>query len=486
MDPKINITDIPNMRYTKCVYFNPNFKIESASRSNRDFSLTNQNINMLHINPDFKRQVVIQNNNNSNDHLKQVSNGKIHINPKMLANMKNNAESYMSCANNITTVAINKFCKINPPMEEKKSIECSKILPIPRARKPCHSLIRNSSVNNKTSDSTLVPNRHEIKNVKPYESFPAKNLISDTHTKEKTKINYKIVNKPYPKKMIKMKKLNEKKAPSLSSRIIIIGGEKYLNANTKLLKISKMFKSKNSTKVIRCISIEGKKFIRKSDNVFELDKSAKVSRKVNVTCPIYRRLGLCIRHKNGKCPLLHDPKCVAICKKFLQGDCQIDGCNLSHTVIVEKMPTCRYFLEGCCSRVDCPYLHVKINENANVCERFLQGYCADGKNCGNLHIDVCPTYYKSKKCDKSKCPHPHKIVTIKRLDSSTPSKCDKNTRVPSSKTLESSSSETASRYFVDNDCAENDLQKADDDENKIVVAFKDRPRVGSLPSFISI
>lgn len=459
-----------NKSYTQRVYFNPNFKTESASHSNKDSM--NQNRHLCHINPDFKRRIVIASSYNAEDHTKYIPNGKIHLNPKMLANVKHSVDNYASCVNNVTNTTAatsNKFCKINPPMEEKKTVESNDILIVPRAKKPCHSLIRSNLV--KSTNST-VPNSLVIRK----EPLISKS-VSKIHTKEKSIKNYKVVNKPYMKKLNKTKKLNINKPSSVNS-IVIIGGEKYLNTNTKLLKISKTFKRNSSTKVTRCISIKGKKFIRKSDNVFELDKSAKVSKKINAMCPIYRRSGSCVRHVNGKCPLLHDPKCVAICKKFLQGDCQIDGCNLSHSVIVEKMPTCKYFLEGCCSRVDCPYLHVKINENADVCAQFVQGYCAKGKNCSDLHIEVCPSFYKTKTCERTKCPHPHKTFTIKKLDSS----CDK-VRVASSKIMESS--ETGSRYFVDNFPVE-DLPEADAAENKIVVAFKDRPSVGSLPSFISL
>ncbi|XP_066998403.2 uncharacterized protein ZC3H3 [Anabrus simplex] len=132
-------------------------------------------------------------------------------------------------------------------------------------------------------------------------------------------------------------------------------------------------------------------------------------RKNNQPCMIYRRFGKCTRHEKGTCQLVHDPKHIAICKKFLQGQCQITGCLLSHSVVPEKMPTCKYFLEGICVRDSCPYLHVKVSSKAAICSKFLQGYCSDGSKCKKRHVYLCPEFDQKGTCRKGKyCPYPHK------------------------------------------------------------------------------
>lgn len=64
--------------------------------------------------------------------------------------------------------------------------------------------------------------------------------------------------------------------------------------------------------------------------------------------------------------------------RFLQGNCLLDKCPLSHDIGPEKMPTCKYFLEGCCTRDACPYRHIKVSSSTPICIDFLQGYCVKG------------------------------------------------------------------------------------------------------------
>ncbi|KZC10597.1 Zinc finger CCCH domain-containing protein 7, partial [Dufourea novaeangliae] len=131
--------------------------------------------------------------------------------------------------------------------------------------------------------------------------------------------------------------------------------------------------------------------------------------KNNQPCLIFQRFGYCSNHDKGICLKRHDKKQISLCKKFLQGNCLLDKCPLSHNVGPEKMPTCKYFLEGCCVRDGCPYRHVKVSSNTPICREFLQGYCAKGQECKQRHENLCPEFEKMEKCSKGKhCPYPHK------------------------------------------------------------------------------
>ncbi|ETN67369.1 hypothetical protein AND_000822 [Anopheles darlingi] len=136
-------------------------------------------------------------------------------------------------------------------------------------------------------------------------------------------------------------------------------------------------------------------------------------RKCNEPCHIYRRLGKCLAHSRGKCPKLHDPKHISICRKFLSGECTVKGCLLSHNVTLEKMPVCRFFLEGRCVRDDCPYLHKKVSEKERICDAFLNGFCPLADKCPNRHVFQCPEFERNGRCERLKCPYPHGRKEIK-------------------------------------------------------------------------
>ena len=131
--------------------------------------------------------------------------------------------------------------------------------------------------------------------------------------------------------------------------------------------------------------------------------------KNNQPCLIFQRFGYCSNHEKGVCLKRHDKKQISLCKKFLQGNCLLDKCPLSHDVGPEKMPTCKYFLDGCCTRDGCPYRHIKVSSSTPICIEFLQGYCAKGHKCKQRHENLCPEFAKTGKCSKGKhCPYPHK------------------------------------------------------------------------------
>ncbi|XP_068983729.1 zinc finger CCCH domain-containing protein 3 isoform X1 [Bombus flavifrons] len=131
--------------------------------------------------------------------------------------------------------------------------------------------------------------------------------------------------------------------------------------------------------------------------------------KNNQPCLIFQKFGYCSNHEKGICVKRHDKKQISLCKKFLQGNCLLDKCPLSHDVGPEKMPTCKYFLEGCCTRDACPYRHIKVSSSTPICIDFLQGYCVKGSECKQRHENLCPEFEKTEKCSKGEfCPYPHK------------------------------------------------------------------------------
>ncbi|XP_028555161.1 uncharacterized protein LOC110109077 isoform X2 [Dendrobium catenatum] len=114
-------------------------------------------------------------------------------------------------------------------------------------------------------------------------------------------------------------------------------------------------------------------------------------------CLFFTRFGKC--NKSGrKCPYIHDPAKVAICAKFLRGQCSDANCKLTHKIIPERMPDCSYFLKGLCTNINCPYRHVKVNANAPLCDGFLRGHCADGDECRKKHSYTCPHFEATGKC----------------------------------------------------------------------------------------
>ena len=89
-------------------------------------------------------------------------------------------------------------------------------------------------------------------------------------------------------------------------------------------------------------------------NRYSLNKTALNSKKlVNVTnikvsrqqyCLFYNRFGRCSR--GAECRLIHDPKRVALCPRFLRGTCKLDNCPYSHVISEEKMPLCSFYAKG--------------------------------------------------------------------------------------------------------------------------------------------
>ncbi|KAG6554910.1 hypothetical protein Mapa_003494 [Marchantia paleacea] len=124
-------------------------------------------------------------------------------------------------------------------------------------------------------------------------------------------------------------------------------------------------------------------------------------------CQFFTRFGKCNK-ENGKCIYIHDPDKVAVCTKFLKGNCTDGQCLLTHKVIPERMPDCSFFLEGLCTNESCPYRHVNVNPKAPYCDGFLRGYCKDGEKCNKKHTYVCPTHAATGECsDQATCKFHH-------------------------------------------------------------------------------
>nr|CAD7426346.1 unnamed protein product [Timema monikensis] len=214
------------------------------------------------------------------------------------------------------------------------------------------------------------------------------------------------------------------------------------------------------------IDIGGVTFLQKSPNVLirtETHKARSIlsqakqksiailtqkMRKSNELCMFYQRFGKCSKKEKGLCPKVHDPKRIAVCRKFLLGKCELVACPLSHEVVPEKMPTCRYFLEAVCVRDNCPYLHVKHNPKTDICLGFLQGYCSQGEKCQKRHENMCPEFDKYGKCSRGKfCSYPHKLNT--KQQSKGPSRSSKT---PIRKTRRAAEPKLERRrYYQDND-----------------------------------
>ena len=72
-------------------------------------------------------------------------------------------------------------------------------------------------------------------------------------------------------------------------------------------------------------------------------------------CLYFCHLGRCAREK---CPYLHDPSRVAVCRAFLLGTCAAgEACPLVHdrSLPPDRVPVCTHFLAGNCTRDECPY-----------------------------------------------------------------------------------------------------------------------------------
>ncbi|KII87456.1 hypothetical protein PLICRDRAFT_43093 [Plicaturopsis crispa FD-325 SS-3] len=128
-------------------------------------------------------------------------------------------------------------------------------------------------------------------------------------------------------------------------------------------------------------------------------------------CPRFTTTGACSRGLT--CLYQHDPSKIAICWKFLQGNCPntADTCALSHDPTPERTPLCVHFANnGRCNRDNCPFPHVRVGTRAGVCRDFaVLGYCAKGLDCDQQHVRECPDFAEKGACTTKGCKLPHVI-----------------------------------------------------------------------------
>ncbi|KAH7105800.1 hypothetical protein BKA62DRAFT_687999 [Auriculariales sp. MPI-PUGE-AT-0066] len=129
-------------------------------------------------------------------------------------------------------------------------------------------------------------------------------------------------------------------------------------------------------------------------------------------CRFFTMTGVCKRAKT--CPYEHDPNKVAICPRYLQGDCphSASQCPLSHESTAERVPICVHFANnGRCNKgSQCMYPHINVGKREGVCRDFaVLGYCEKGADCDKQHIRECPDFAEKGSCDKKGCKLPHVI-----------------------------------------------------------------------------
>ena len=181
--------------------------------------------------------------------------------------------------------------------------------------------------------------------------------------------------------------------------------------------------------ISRKLYVEGEEYVEDEDDPGTLVRSRNSMTRASITnarnrsintilksqtrskqyCMFFNKFGKCNKNEKGLCPYIHDREKVAVCRKFLAGNCHNERCLLSHKVAPEKMPSCKFFLEGLCTKGDdCPYRHVKVNEAAEVCPDYLKGFCPVGDDCKRRHVNACPHFEARGACPRGdKCPLPH-------------------------------------------------------------------------------
>jgi len=175
---------------------------------------------------------------------------------------------------------------------------------------------------------------------------------------------------------------------------IDIGGETYIQTRPGVL-------VRSLTNQLRNLA---NRVINRS--LFRLRASAE---KKQQYCLFYNKFGKCNNKEKGTCPYIHDPDKIAVCKRFLRGECAVERCPFAHTKCRAKMPVCTFFLRGRCNNDSCNYRHVNVNPKADICLDFAKGYCPLGEECKKWHTSVCPQFELTGSCDKAdKCPLKHR------------------------------------------------------------------------------
>ena len=90
---------------------------------------------------------------------------------------------------------------------------------------------------------------------------------------------------------------------------------------------------------------------------------------------------------------------MAICLKWLHGECDEAPCLLSHEPTPQRMPVCRLFLLGLCVAPTCKFSHVYLGAGTPLCDDFHRcGWCAKGADCEQRHERWCESYAERGEC----------------------------------------------------------------------------------------
>ncbi|RKF61276.1 Zinc finger CCCH domain-containing protein [Erysiphe neolycopersici] len=210
---------------------------------------------------------------------------------------------------------------------------------------------------------------------------------------------------------------------------INVQGIRFLVANngSKLIRVPDHINSLKSTPKVAAVGPV--KFYRsKNGNMYragivKAHRATGIIKKVDEPCKIFSTSGILYSlvsvgiqppsscHKGPMCRYIHDPSKVAVCKEYLQkGSCSNgNSCDLSHELTPERTPSCLHFSRGNCSNSSCRYTHVRVSPSALVCRSFgTYGYCQKGTACMERHVNECPEFSNTGKCNTRGCKLPHR------------------------------------------------------------------------------
>ncbi|XP_026300853.1 zinc finger CCCH domain-containing protein 3 isoform X1 [Apis mellifera] len=505
------------------VYINPNFKPQSSSiYINPKLHIKS----LVHVNPKMMKSVINSNENVQNNIVNITSTNSIqksvHVNPKLMKKLSSSVQSKPTehkqiMIQNITHPVCSrlKFVKsTNSPKlnHNQKKINNSNIVVL--SQRKLVRIRRGSRKSFSTPQIELCKIKKSsnsiIKNIKPTSQKIIKTKIINTLQQSikkdtnfiklpvmKPKINKYRIDRTVPKRTSTREQttLSPKKIVNNKMELITIGGIVYKSSKNHLVRNSYGVKTTNGKKLCKVRSIKetlgnsSTKTINTTNGIKLSNSSQKINyrntisnkvkqksiqilrnkmQKNNQPCLIFQKFGYCSNHEKGICVKRHDKKQIFLCKKFLQGNCLLDKCPLSHDIGPEKMPTCKYFLEGCCTRDACPYRHIKVSSSTPICIDFLQGYCVKGSEylllqCKQRHENLCPEFEKTKKCSKGKhCPYPHKSQSSSKKQNQLKRKYNihnNQATAPIIKDTSSSNNENRLRYYEQADSLNKSLDK---------------------------
>ncbi|KAF3430151.1 hypothetical protein E2986_06504 [Frieseomelitta varia] len=512
-----------NMLTSTNVYINPNFKHQnSAIYINPKLHKKS----LVHVNPKMMKNVINSNEDVQSNSVNITTNSiqkSVHVNPKLMKKLSSSVQSKPAehkeiIVQNITYPTCSRLKLVkstNSPkvIHNQKKVNNSGIVALSERK-----LLRVKRGLRKSFNTSQVelykikrPSNPLVKNVKPIpQKFMKTKIINSLQQSinknnivkspvMKPKINKYRIDRTVSKTTNAKERINliQKKTINNKMELITIGGIVYKSSKNHLVRKSYGVKSKvkslkealgsSSTKILNTTNVIKSSFnmsqkINYKNNISNKVKQKSIQilrnkmQKNNQPCLIFQRFGYCSNHEKGICVKLHDKKQISLCKKFLQGNCLLDKCPLSHDIGPEKMPTCKYFLEGCCTRDACPYRHIKVSSSTPICIDFLQGYCAKGSECKQRHENLCPEFEKTKKCSKGKhCPYPHKTQSSSKKQSHLKRKYSTHCNqavVPVTKNTSSYSTENRLRYYEQADVLNKSLDKKRENVMKKIKLMK--------------